>query len=390
MLGLQANNFPLFGQPRRHDLVGLIDVTHIELEGESLRHARFSQQAACLGAGFLDVGPVPRDLFQLCAGRRQRVTRCDHTPDGFHNGYPGEVLGAAPAINRQGKRAAHAGVVERLHPMIRGDQQHGIPVGFLDRDLIPQGASEDIATTRREAAKLDHGRAFTDRPLALALLLGQDRVKAVQVGQAFAVVVRVALAIQILAALMLDENESPGSQDILLVPAYVLGKLLGAIYVVIRVGEGGDERRARVLQLEDDGGVIRGRDLLHHDVETLAGTSHTLRRKDNLVEACHDVVRRYRLTVPELSIRSKFKRVFFAPLGGLWHRQRQITHEISRRGGVFRIHADQDAVEGCGPVEHRKGAFPVSVVAWRFAGDDEVQNTATLRRFRERQERGEP
>ncbi len=93
--------------------------------------------------------------------------------DGFHNGDPGKVLRTAPAVDGQGERPAHTGVVEGLHEMVGSDEENAIPVARLERDLPSQGVDQIVTNFGREAPELDQRLPAADGFHAGRLLLGE-------------------------------------------------------------------------------------------------------------------------------------------------------------------------------------------------------------------------
>src|SRR5438067_5946723 len=96
-----------------------------------------------------------------------------------------------PAIDRQGQRASHPDIIERLLFVVWRDQQTAIPVARLHRDLIAERAYQFFASRRRQAAELDRGAVAADRIETGRLLRRQDPDDAVKIRQPLVVVIRV-------------------------------------------------------------------------------------------------------------------------------------------------------------------------------------------------------
>ena len=62
--------------------------------------------------------------------------------------------------------------------------QDAVPVAFLDRDVLAERRDEVVAALRRKAAELDRGLVAADRLHAQRLLVGEDRLEAVEIGLA--------------------------------------------------------------------------------------------------------------------------------------------------------------------------------------------------------------
>src|SRR6266404_2781486 len=92
---------PLIDHPGRVILVGLVDVAIHQLEGEPLG-AGLLQESLRLRPRFVDVGPEPGHLFQLCLVRCQRRARESDAADSPHIGNSGKLWRAMPAVNGQG------------------------------------------------------------------------------------------------------------------------------------------------------------------------------------------------------------------------------------------------------------------------------------------------
>ena len=265
--------------------VGLVDVAVQQLEAEPLG-AGLLQQPLRLGARLLDVGPEPGDLLQLLLGRGQRRAGEDDAADRMHVGDLGQRRRAVPAVDRQGQRAAHPHVVERLLLVVGRDDVAAVPVALLHRDLVAELLDELVARRGRQAAELDRRAVGADRVDADRLLGGEDADEAVEIGQALVVIVGVAHALDRLAGLVAGELERAGAHDVLLVPVRVLVEDLLLVDPGEGVGERRQKRGGREFQLEHDGRRVGRLDLVDHDRNSSRARSVTPSGgKDDLVPA---------------------------------------------------------------------------------------------------------
>ena len=83
------------------------------------------------------------------------MARKDDASNRLYDGDFGKVRRAAPAVDGECERAAYPGIVEGLPLLVGNDQQIAVPVAFLNGNLVPKGAFQEIAAPRREAPKLD-------------------------------------------------------------------------------------------------------------------------------------------------------------------------------------------------------------------------------------------
>jgi hypothetical protein len=60
-----------------------------------------------------------------------------------------------PAVDRQGQRAAHPGIVGRLSFVVGLDDPAAVPVALLHGDLVAQRAYQLVAHGRWKPAELD-------------------------------------------------------------------------------------------------------------------------------------------------------------------------------------------------------------------------------------------
>ena len=207
--------------------------------------------------------------------------------------------------------------------------------------------------------------------------------EAVEIGLTLVVVVRVALALDGLADLVVGELEGTRPHDVLLVPVHVLVELLLGVDVGVGVGQRRQEREGGEFQLEHHRLVVRRRDAVYHHEVVLARAGDALGRKHDLVPARGDVLRGQRRAVVKLDALADLERVGQPVVRRLGHLRAQVAHEIRGRGRVARIDADQHAVERSRRVHHGEGRLAVPIVARPGIGRDHVRQDATaLRRLR--------
>ena len=133
-----------------------------------------------------------------------------------------ELWCAAPAVNGQGQGAPHADIVKRLALVVRGYDPAAVPVTGLNGNFVAESLFQLVNRGRREATKFDCGPVGADRLDPNGLLIGKYPGKAIEVRQALAEVVRVALALDRLANIVAHELERAGAENILFVPMWVL------------------------------------------------------------------------------------------------------------------------------------------------------------------------
>src|SRR5437763_16211860 len=97
-----------------------------------------------------------------------------------------------PTVDRQGQRAAHAGVVEWLLLVVGLEEAAAVPVARLQRHLVAESADQLVAHGRRKAAKLYICTSAAQRGDANRLLVGVARVEPAEIGQPPWVIVGVA------------------------------------------------------------------------------------------------------------------------------------------------------------------------------------------------------
>ena len=365
------------------DLVRLVDAAVVVVDRQ-VGDAGLLEKAPRLGSGRLEVAPVAGELLELRVGRGQRMTGEHHAAHRLHDRDAGQVLRAAPPVHREGEGAAHPRVVIRLARVVRGEQEHAVPVALLHRDLVAERLDEVVARLWREAAELDRRPVAANGLDAHRHVLGDDGPEAVEVGLPLVVVALVLHSVHECTGLMLDELERAGAVHVVLVPVVTMRlQILLAVDPVERGRERGQEGAGRELQIEHDGGVVGRLDRFDHVEERLPRARHALGREDDPVVAGLDVRRGHRRSVVERHAFLDLERVRLAAVGRLRHvPDAQVAHEVGGLG-ILRVHPDQQAVERCVGMDESIGLLPVSVLRRRLAGHHEVQRATCLRRFRE-------
>ncbi len=197
-------------------------------------------------------------------------------------------LRAAPAVDRQAQRLAHAHVVEGLARGVEDDHQVVDPGALEDREIVLHLVEQLGLLGRVAAAELGVELAADDA--------GNDRVRlheeglvAVEVGLALVEVAVEALALPAGAAHVADEREGARAHDLGLGIARVLLQLGGAVDAVVGRGERFQHAGHRVLQLEHDRGRVGGLDG-QVGVVGPADRHHAGRRVDDALVAGLDVL----------------------------------------------------------------------------------------------------
>src|SRR5262249_19560288 len=142
--------------------------------------------------------------------------------DGAHIGDLRQCRRAVPAVDRKSEGAADAGIVKRLFLVVWCDQTAAVPVALLNRDFVAQCLDEFVARRRREAPELDRRAVGAYRVKPYRLLVGIDRLKAVEIRQPFAIIIGIACTADRLPGLEFGEFEWTGAKDVLLIPARIL------------------------------------------------------------------------------------------------------------------------------------------------------------------------
>ena len=333
----QPDFAPLVDQPRRYELVGLIDVAVEQLEGESLGSRRL-QQAPRLGARFLDVWPVARQRLELGAGGRQRRAGKYDAAHRVHVGDFGQRRRATPLVDGERQRPPDPRVVERLLLVVGRDHVAAVPVAALHHDLVAQLALELIARRRWQAAD----RIDADR------LLGRiDADEAVEIRLPGVIIVGIAHPLDRLAGLVTGELERAGTHDVHFVPARILVEDGLLVDPRVGLGERRQERAGRKLQAERHGGRVGRLDAVDHQVMALARTGQALGRVDDLAPARRHVGGGERRAVVKPHALADLEGIGPAGVGRRRHLGAQIADEVRGRGRIIGIGPDEHAVERC-------------------------------------------
>ncbi len=330
------------------------------------------QESPRLGTRLFDVRPVAGELLQFLPGRGERRAGEHDAADRAHDRDLRQRRRAVPAVDRQGQRAAHARVVERLSLVVRGGDQRAIPIALLHRDLVAQGADQFVAGCGRHAAKLDRGAVGADCVEPGRLLWRKDPDDGVEIRQPRVVVVRVALAPDRLAGLVADQLEGAGAHDVLLVPARIAVEDFLLVDPGVGVGERRDEGAGREFEAKHDSVRVGCLDRVDHDVEGLPCAGDAGRRADDLAPAGGDVGGGQRRAVMPFDAVADLEGVGLAAIGRGRHLGAEIADEIGRRGRVVRVDPDQDAVVRRRRVHRGVGGLAVAIEAGRRVGGDEV------------------
>ena len=284
-----------------------------------------------------------------------------------------------PAVDRQGQGAAHAHIVERLARLVRRDQGAAVPVALLHGDLVAQSRDQFVARRRREAAELDRRTVGLDRGHADCLLVGEYADEAIEIGQAGAVVVRIAHAGDRLAQQVFLEAERAGTHDVRLEPVRVAVEDVLLVYEGVWIGERRQKCGGGELEVEDDGFRVGCRDAVDHRVIAAAHADDACRRVDDVVPACRHVVGGQRRAVLEFDIAADREGVGAAVVGWRGNRGADVADELGGYGRIFRVGADQHAVERRHRMDRCEGVLAMTVEAWRRVGrDHEGQDAAAL------------
>ena len=134
--------------------------------------------------------------------------------------------------------------------MVRRHHVAAVPVALLHDDLVAELLDELVARGRGQRAELKRRTVGPDGVGAHRLLRREDPHEAVEVGLSGMIIVRVALALDRLADLIVGQPEGARPHDILLVPVHVLVELLLRVDVGIGVGQRRQERQRGKLELE--------------------------------------------------------------------------------------------------------------------------------------------
>ena len=136
---------------------------------------------------------------------------------------------------------------------LKADQQIERPAQFLDADLVAHRLHQAVALGRRDAAELGQHLSALQRVEHGGGLQREHALEAVEIGQALLEVVLVALAGDVAALDVLDEDERPGAVDLGLRRVRIGGEVLRRVDAVPGRGEVLEHRGVHRLHLEDDG-----------------------------------------------------------------------------------------------------------------------------------------
>src|SRR5262249_13700256 len=198
-------------------------------------------------------GRKPSDLLQLLLGRGERRAGKDDSANRMHVSDPGEPRRAMPAVDRQGQRAAHPGIVKWLSLVVGLDDPAAVPIALLHGDLVAQRAYQLVGHGWWKPAKLDRCTIAADCLYPDCLLIRIDAGKPIEVGQPFLVVVGVLYSLDRLSGFDRSEFERARSQDVLLIPAGILVEDLFLVDPAEGVGERRQQRSGREFQVKHDG-----------------------------------------------------------------------------------------------------------------------------------------
>ncbi len=254
----------------------------------------------------------------------------------MHVGDFRQGRGAVPLVDRQGQGSADPHVVERLLLVIRRDHVHAVPVAGLDGDLVAEFLHQLIACRRRQPAKLHRRSVGANGIDADRLLVGENAGEPIEIGQALVVVVGVALALDRLTDLILDELERSRSHHVLFVPVRIAIEDFLLVDIGERIGQRGQEGAGREFQVEHHGCRVRCLDAIDHHEIALPRTGDTRPGMHDLLPACRDVVRGQRRPVVPFHAVTDAECLGLAVVGRLRHLGAQVAHEVGRRRRVRR------------------------------------------------------
>src|SRR5215471_3349411 len=106
--------------------------------------------------------------------------------------------------------------------MVWGDHPAAVPVTGLDGEFVAKSLLQLVDSGGREAAKFDCSSIGADRLDANCLLLGKYPGKAIEIRTPLMEVVRVALTLDRLSGIVIDEFKRTGAENVLFVPVGVL------------------------------------------------------------------------------------------------------------------------------------------------------------------------
>ena len=249
--------FMLHGQP---DLAPLVDQEHADrrirhrdvavgqLEGQILGSGLLQQFARLVARG-VDIARKPRQLDQIRFAGREVVTRAQQPADVPHQRDFLQRLCAAPAIDRQRERAAHARIVERLFLGVEAHHQAASPRRFDHHRLVAKRLHQAIPVGRRMAAEfrqhLARGQCVHHRRAA-----HEYCAIAIEVRLAFLEVAVELAAHPVRAGLVLDERERAGAENVALGKLGIGLELGRAVHAVPRRRKVRQHRCVGLRQLE--------------------------------------------------------------------------------------------------------------------------------------------
>src|ERR1700730_5962220 len=117
-----------------------------------------------------------------------------------------------PAIERQGQRPAHAGIIERLSLVSGGDDKRAFPIARLHHNLVAERADQLVYRRWREAAELDRRTIAAERRTPRRPLVGINPGDSVERRQTRRIIIGVACSLDRLASLVFDKLEWAGAE----------------------------------------------------------------------------------------------------------------------------------------------------------------------------------
>ena len=190
-----------------------------------------------------------------------------------------------PAVDRQGQRAPHPGVVERLFLVVRLHQAAAVPVAFLDRDLVAERPDDFVTRRGRQSTKLHRRAVAADCLDPHRLLVGINAGEAVEMGQALMVIVGVLDTLDRLPDLIFREFERARAENIFFVPARVQVEDFLLVDPTVRIGQRRQKRARCKFQMKDHGHRAGRLDRVDHLVMAHARAQDALRRMNDMLPA---------------------------------------------------------------------------------------------------------
>ena len=286
-------------------------------------------------------------------------------------------LRAAPAIDAERQRLAHARIVERFFLGVERHDQAAHPRRFLDHGLVAQRLDQAVAVGRRMAAEFGHdfsGRERVDHRRA-----GDEQgQKAIQIGLALLEIAVETAPAPVRTGDMLDKRERAGAHHVALRPARIGFEFGRAVNAVPRARKVRQHRRIRLLQLEDDGQRIGRVDRGDVGVALFPQGQHALRRLADAVVGRLDVFGRQRRSVVKLDALFELERVG-QPVLGHGPRIRNVAHDLRILRGV---ELEQRRIMRAHWMDERERGLRVAIVVGRLGAHGEFEQAAGDRRFR--------